>query len=89
MQEAKSGVSVADPTADTTPFTIEADDDSLRHIGAMAQDFYAAFGLGTDEKHITPLDANGIALAAIQGLNTIRKQQAEEIEMLRETNADL
>ena len=55
----------------------------------MAQDFYAAFGLGTDEKHITPLDANGIALAAIQGLNTIRKQQAEEIEMLRETNADL
>jgi hypothetical protein len=26
---------------------------SIRHLGPMAQDFYAAFGLGEDDKHIT------------------------------------
>jgi hypothetical protein len=40
-----------------------------RHIGPMAQDFYAAFNVGTDDKHITTVDESGVALAAIQGLN--------------------
>ncbi len=39
-----------------------------RHVGPMAQDFYAAFGLGLDDKHITTIDEGGVALAAIQGL---------------------
>ena len=43
--------------------------DSERHIGPMAQDFYAAFGTGADDKHIATVDADGVALAAIQGLN--------------------
>lgn len=43
--------------------------DSVRHIGPMAQDFRAAFALGHDERHITSVDADGVALAAIQGLN--------------------
>jgi hypothetical protein len=34
----------------------------------MAQDFRAAFGLGEDEKHISTVDAEGVALAAIQEL---------------------
>ena len=42
---------------------------NTRHIGPMAQDFHAAFGLGQDDKTIGPRDANGVALAAIQGLN--------------------
>jgi hypothetical protein len=29
----------------------------------------AAFGVGPDDKHITTVDAGGVALAAIQGLN--------------------
>ena len=41
----------------------------LDHIGPMAQDFYAAFGLGDSDKSIGLLDAAGVALAAIQGLN--------------------
>jgi trimeric autotransporter adhesin len=45
------------------------------HIGPMAQDFYAAFGVGPDDKHIATVDADGVALAAIQGLN--RKLEAE------------
>jgi hypothetical protein len=39
------------------------------HVGPMAQDFHAAFGLGADDKHIATVDADGVALAAIQGLN--------------------
>jgi hypothetical protein len=39
------------------------------HIGPMAQDFHAAFGTGTDDRHIATVDADGVALAAIQGLN--------------------
>jgi hypothetical protein len=41
---------------------------STRHIGPVAQDFHAAFNLGTDDKHISPVDEGGVALAAIQGL---------------------
>jgi len=33
---------------------------SNRHIGPMAQDFYAAFKLGTDDKHIATVDADGV-----------------------------
>ena len=39
-----------------------------KDIGPMAQDFYKAFGLGLDNKHITTIDEGGVALAAIQGL---------------------
>ena len=42
---------------------------AIRHIGPVAQDFYAAFGVGADDKHIATIDADGVALAAIQGLN--------------------
>ena len=48
----------------------KTDTNSLRHIGPMAQDFHATFGLnGTDDKHISSVDEQGVALAAIQGLN--------------------
>ena len=43
--------------------------EGVPHMGPMAQDFYAAFGLGGDDKHIATIDADGVALAAIQGLN--------------------
>ncbi len=53
----------------------------LDHIGPVAQDFHAAFGLnGTDDKHIATVDADGVALAAIQGLNAkveVRSEWAE------------
>jgi hypothetical protein len=42
---------------------------SVQHLGPMAQDFRTAFNLGTDDKHIATVDADGVALAAIQGLN--------------------
>ena len=45
-----------------------AHEPAARHMGPMAQDFAEAYGLGSDDKRINPLDANGVALAAIQGL---------------------
>jgi hypothetical protein len=41
---------------------------SIRHVGPVAQDFRKAFGLGEDARHIDTVDADGVALAAIQGL---------------------
>ena len=53
-------------------------DTSAAHIGPMAQDFYAAFAVGPDDKHITTVDESGVALAAIQGLNEkLEKENAE------------
>ncbi|HEY5909173.1 MAG TPA: tail fiber domain-containing protein [Verrucomicrobiae bacterium] len=54
-------------------------DETTPHFGPMAQDFHAAFGLGTDDKHIATVDADGVALAAIQGLN--QKMEAENAEL--------
>lgn len=48
----------------------------------MAQDFHAAFALGTDDKHIAAVDANGVALAAIQGFN--RKLEKENVKLKAE-----
>ncbi len=45
-----------------------AEGPSVRHLGPTAQDFYGAFGLGPDDTHIATVDADGVALTAIQGL---------------------
>jgi hypothetical protein len=58
-------------------------------MGPMAQDFYAAFALGPDERHIAPLDANGVALAAAQELYQIARAQETQIAQLAQQNADL
>jgi hypothetical protein len=61
-----------------------------RHVGPMAQDFHAAFGLnGDDDKHIATVDANGVALAAIQGLNQKVEQKEAEITELKQKNESL
>jgi hypothetical protein len=54
----------------------------VRHLGPMAQDFAAAFGLGADDRHIFTLDAAGVALAAIQGLYQMVRHQSARIEAL-------
>jgi hypothetical protein len=48
---------------------------SVRHIGPTAQDFKAAFAVGETDTGISTVDADGVALAAIQGLN--QKLEAE------------
>jgi trimeric autotransporter adhesin len=58
----------------------------VRHIGPMAQDFKAAFGVGGSDTGITTVDADGVALAAIQGLN---QKLLEELRRRDAENADL
>jgi len=61
----------------------------VRHIGPTAQDFYAAFGVGEDDRHIASLDAAGVCLAGIQGLHRLSQEQAARIEALEAENAML
>jgi hypothetical protein len=66
-----------------TSWNYKTQDESIRHIGPMAQDFYAAFGGGEDDTHITTIDTDGVALAAIQGLyeeNQELKAKVDDLE---------
>jgi uncharacterized protein YceH (UPF0502 family) len=71
----------------------KSQDRSIRHIGPMAQDFRAAFGVGENERTISVVDADGVALAAIQGLNQKLEAAVTEkqtrIEALEKTVAEL
>jgi hypothetical protein len=58
-------------------------DAAIRHMGPMAQDLYAAFGLGEGDTTITGVDADGVALAAIQGLYTVVKEKETRLEEQR------
>lgn len=67
-----------------TEWNLKSQAPSIRHMGAMAQDFKAAFGLGHDDKSISTSDADGVALAAIQGLNQkLEEQRAENAALKR------
>ena len=63
--------------------------ETIRHLGPMAQDFAAAFGLGADDRHIFPLDAAGVALAALQGLHGLVQAQGSRLEALERELAAL
>ncbi len=65
-----------------TQWNMKGAEPGNRHIGPMAQDFHAAFELGTDDTTINTSDAQGVALAAIQGLYAmIREKDAEIAEL--------
>ena len=72
-----------------TTWNYSAQDASIRHMGPVAQDFSAAFGLGEDDTHIGTVDADGVALAAIQGLNQIVQEQDAQITALQQRTSDL
>lgn len=57
-------------------------DASIRHIGPTAQDFYTAFAVGEDDTHISTVDADGVALAAIQGLYETVREKDKQIAAL-------
>jgi len=77
-----------------TKWQYKVEDADTKHIGPMAQDFHAAFGLnGNDDKHISTVDEGGVALAAIQGLNqkveTGSQNSEARIQKLETENAEL
>jgi hypothetical protein len=70
-------------------WNFKAEDAVVRHMGPMAQDFYAAFGLGNDDRHIATLDTGGVALAAIQGLSQLVQEQDAQLAQLAQQNEAL
>ncbi len=60
-----------------------ADKPEVRHLGPMAQDFHAAFGLGENDTGIAPADMAGVALAAIQA-----QQQQIQLQQQKLTEKD-
>ncbi len=86
---AVSQASVLSRIAALPVFTWSYKGESARHMGPTAQDFYAAFGLGADDKHIAPLDANGVALAGIQELYSQLQAEQAETARLSAENEDL
>ncbi len=75
--EAIAGMSI-------TSWSLIGDTPGVRHVGPTAQDFYAAFGLGKDERHITMSDVGGVALAAIKALSTELAERDLLIENLEQ-----
>ena len=64
----------------------KAQDAAIRHVGPTAQDFHAAFGLGEDPLRISTIDADGIALRAVQALEA---RTREGDDALARENAEL
>ena len=64
-------------------WTYKSDDDGVRHLGPMAQDFYNTFELGNDNTKIAPGDMAGVSLAAIKAL------QAEIVALRDEKDAEI
>jgi hypothetical protein len=62
---------------------------SRRYIGPTAQDFHAAFGLGTDTTTISTQDIDGVTLAAVQALGKRTGRLQQENTALRAQVADL
>jgi len=100
-REAKTNIEAVDPAAvldrvaglPINTWTYKKEQD-VEHLGPMAQDFHDAFGLGASNLGITTYDTSGVALASIQALyRMVREQQEElqskeaEIQALRQKNS--
>jgi hypothetical protein len=89
-RNAKSNFSTVDPrfileklaAIPIRTWSYKADSEAVRHIGPVAQDFRAAFELGADDKHISTVDADGVALASIQALYQLMLEKDRQIEAL-------
>ncbi|MFJ6615068.1 tetratricopeptide repeat protein [Streptomyces sp. NPDC091289] len=58
-------------------------EEDVRHLDPMAQDWHASFGLGPDARSIHPVDANGVAIVAVQALHCMVQDLRQELEDLR------
>lgn len=67
--------------------------DGTKHVGPMAEDFHAAFGLGQVGNGLSLTDTNGVALAAIQGLHTelqaLKRTIEEQSQLLEEQRREI
>lgn len=64
-------------------WTYRFDHESVRHLGPMAQDFAATFGLGSSDRTIAGVDANGVCMASIQALYRRLADLEAELDRVR------
>jgi hypothetical protein len=57
----------------------------VRHMGPMAQDFAAAFGLGDSDTSIAMIDLHGVSLAGIQALYAQNQSLQEQVDAQQAT----
>jgi len=96
-RDAKTGVAAVDgrevlerlAEVPVSSWSYKTEDAATRHIGPMAQDFKKAFDVGSDERFIHSVDANGVALASIQGLYALVREQKKQIAGLEKRIRDL
>ncbi len=62
---------------------------SERHIGPMAEEFRAAFGLGAADTGLAPGDLAGVTLVALQGLYDVVQEKDQRIAELSQELAEL
>jgi hypothetical protein len=72
-----------------TTWNYKAQGANIRHMGPMAQDFRAAFGLDQTDKGINTVDIDGVVLAGVKALDERTTSQAARIEALEQENAEL
>jgi hypothetical protein len=79
-----------------TQWKMKAEPTGRKHIGPMAQDFYAAFGLGDSDRYIALGDGQGVALAAVQALYKVVQEKdgqirrlRQQLQVIRETDSQL
>lgn len=65
------------------------DDESVKHLGPMAQDFFKQFNLGDTDDKITTIDTSGVALASIKELGKKVSEKDLEIQSLKVQNEQL
>ncbi|HET7462424.1 MAG TPA: tail fiber domain-containing protein [Longimicrobium sp.] len=64
-------------------------DRSIRHLGPMAQDLYAAFGLGESDRLINTVDIDGVNLAGVQAVAARTDALRQQVQTLSGENAAL
>ena len=70
-------------------WSYKQEDATIRHMGPMAQEFHRAFALGDDDKHISTVDSEGVALAAIQALYQVVQEKDGQIRKLKKQVEEL
>ncbi len=70
-------------------YSMKGSDPAQRSMGPTAQDFHAAFGLGINDTTIASINLDGVALAAIKGLNQRLEAIEQRLEAERAANAEL
>ena len=72
-----------------TSWNYKTQESRYRHMGPMAQDFYAAFKLGESDLMINSIDIDGVNLAGVKALEERTSAQQAKIDSLEKANVEL